>query len=70
MDQEIESAINTALFHHKAPAHNRVMNGKRNSKREIPAIRHPNATAVMTLLDRDIIIAAARTVVKVVVDIE
>ena len=70
MDQEIASAINRALFHQKAPAHIRIMNAKRNAKGAITAITHPNATAEMALQYRDIIITAARTVNKGVVDVE
>jgi hypothetical protein len=70
MDQEIASAINRALFHQKAPAHIRIMNAKRNAKGAITAITHPNATAEMALQYRDIIITAARTVDKGVVDVE
>ena len=70
MDQEIASAINRALFHQKAPAHIRIMNAKRNAKGAITAITHPNATADIALQNRDIIINAARTVDKGVVDLE
>jgi hypothetical protein len=70
MDQEIASAINRALFHQKAPAHIRIMNTKRNAKGAITAITHPNSTAEMALHYRDIIITAARTVDKGVMDVE
>jgi hypothetical protein len=70
MDQEIASAINRALFHQKAPAHVRIMNAKRNAKGAITAITHPNATAEMAMQYRDIIITAARTVDRGVVDVE
>jgi outer membrane biosynthesis protein TonB len=70
MDQEIASAINRALFHQKAPAHIRIMNAKRNARGAITAITHPNATAWMAVHYRDIIITAARTVDKGVVDVE
>jgi len=70
MDQEIASAIKRALFHQKAPTHVRIMNAKRNAKGAITAIRHPNATAEIALQSRNIIITAARTVDKGVVDIE
>jgi len=70
MDQEITSAINRALFHQKAMAHIRIMNAKRNVKGAITAITHPNATAQMALQYRDIIITAARTADKGVVDVE
>jgi len=70
MDQEIASAISRALFHQKAPAHIRIMNAERNAKGAITAITHPNATAEMALQYRDIIITAARTVDKGVVDVE
>jgi len=70
MDQEIASAINRALFHQTAPAHVRIMNAKRNAKGASNAITHPNATGEMALQYRDIIITAARTVDKGVVDVE
>jgi hypothetical protein len=70
MDQEIASAINRALFHQKAPAHIKIMNAKRNAKGTITAITHPNATAELAMQYRDIIITAARTVDRGVVDVE
>jgi hypothetical protein len=70
MDQEIASAINSALFHQKALAHMRIMNTKRNAKGAITVITHLNATAEMALQYRDIIITVARTVDKGVVDIQ
>jgi len=70
MDQEIASAINTALFHQKALAHIRFINAKRNSKGAITAITQQNATAAMALQYREIIITAASTVDKGVVDIQ
>jgi len=70
MDQEIASAINRALFHQKAPAHVRIMNAKRNAKGAITAITHPNATAEMALQYADMIIAAASSVDKGVLDVE
>jgi hypothetical protein len=70
MDQEIASAINRALFHQKAPAHVRIMNAKRNARGTITAVTHQNATAAMALMYRDVIITAARTVDKGVIDVE
>ena len=70
MHQEIASGINRALFHLKAPAHVRIMNAKWNAKGAITAITHPNATTEMALQYRDIIITAARTVDKGVLDVE
>jgi len=70
MDQEIASAINRALFHQQPPAHIRMMNARFDAKRAITAIAHQNATAEMALRYRDIIIMAARTVDKEVVDVE
>jgi len=46
------------------------MNAKRNAKGAITAITHPNATAEMALQYHDIIITAARTVDKGVIDVE
>jgi len=70
MDQEIASAINRALFHQQAPAHIRIMNARRNAKGAITAITHQNATAEMAMQYRDIIITAARTVDRGVVDVD
>jgi hypothetical protein len=70
MDQEIASAINRELFHQKAPAHNRIMNAKRNAKGAITAITHPNTTPGMAMQYRDVIITAVRTVDRGVVDVE
>jgi len=70
MVQEIASAINRALFHQQAPAHIRIMNARRNEKGAITAITHQNATAEMALQYRDIIVTAARTVDKGVIDVE
>jgi len=70
MDQEIASAINGALFCQQAPAHIRILNARRNAKGAITAITHRNATAAMAMLSRDIMITAAMTVDKRVVDVE
>jgi hypothetical protein len=70
MDKEIASAINRALFHQKAPAHIRIMNARSNAKGAITAITHQNATAEMALRYSNIIITAARTIDKGVVDVE
>jgi hypothetical protein len=70
MDHENASAINRALFHQQALAHIRIMNAKWNARDAITAITHPNVTAEMAMRYRDIIITAARTVVRGVVDVE
>jgi len=70
MDQEIASGINRALCHQEAPAHIRIMNARRNAKGAITAITLQNATAEIAMQYRDIIITAARTVDKGVVDVE
>jgi hypothetical protein len=70
MDQEVASAFNRALFHQKAPAHIRIMNAKSHAKGPITAITHENATAVMALTYGDVIINAAHTVDKGVIDVE
>ena len=51
-------------------AHIRIMKAKRNAKGAITAITHPNATAEIAMQDLDIIIIAARTVDRGVVDVE
>jgi len=70
MDEEIASAVNRAPFQQQAPAHVRIMNARRNAKGTITAITHQNATAEMALLYRDIIIKAARSVDKGIIDVE
>jgi len=70
MDEEIASAVNRALFKQQAPAHVWIMNARRNAKGTTTAIMHQNATAEMALLYRDIIIKAARSVEKVIIDVE
>jgi hypothetical protein len=70
MDEEIASAVNRELFQQQAPAHVRIMNARRNAKGTITAITHQNATAEMALLYRDIIIKAARSVDKRIMDVE
>jgi hypothetical protein len=70
MDQEIASAINRVLFHQQAPAHIRIMNARRNAMGAITVITHQNATGEMPLQYRDIILKAARTVDKGVIDVE
>jgi len=70
MDQEIASVINSTHFHQQAPAHIVIMNARRLAKGEITAIAHLNSTAKMIRRYHDMIITAARTVVKGVVDVE
>jgi hypothetical protein len=70
MDQEIVPVITSALIHQKLPAHIRIMNAKSNAKGAITGIKHLNATAELAVQDRDIIITAARTVAKGVVDVQ
>jgi hypothetical protein len=70
MNQEIASAINRAFFEQTAPVYIRIMNARRNAKGSIRAITHQNATAVMAMQYRDIMITAARTVDRGVVDVE
>jgi len=70
MDEEIASAVNRALFQQQAPVHVRIMNARRNARGTITAITHQNATADMALLYRDIIMKAARSVDKVIIDVE
>jgi len=70
MDEDIASAVNPALFQQQAPAHGQVMNARRNEKGTITAITNPNATEEMALLYRDIIIKAARSVDKGIINME
>jgi hypothetical protein len=70
MHQAIGSVINRGLFHHKAPAHIRIMNAKRNTKGAITAFMLPNASAEMALQYRDTIITAVRMVDQGVGDVE
>jgi hypothetical protein len=70
MDQEIASVINRALFHQQAPAHIKSINARSYANGAITAITHQNAMAEMSMPYRDIIIRAARTVDKGVLDVE
>jgi len=70
MDEEIASAVNRALFQQQAPAHVRIMNASRNARGRITTITQQNAMAEMALLYRDIIIKAARSVDKGIIDVE
>jgi len=70
MDDEITSAVNRALFQQHAPAHVRIINTRMNVKGTITALTYQNPTAEMALLFRDIIIQAARTVDKGIIDVE
>jgi len=70
MDEEIASAVDRALLQQQAPAHVRIMNARRNAKGTITPITHQNATAEMALLYRAIIIKAARSVVKGIINVE
>ena len=70
MDPEIALAIKRALFHQQALADIRIMNARKNAKGAITTSRHQDATAKMVLGYRDIIITAAGTVDKVVVDVK
>jgi hypothetical protein len=70
MDQDIESAINRALFHLPALAHIWMMNTTRNAKCTITAITHRNITAEMALHNCGIITHPARTVDTGVVDVK
>jgi len=70
MDQEISSAINRELYHLMAPAHNRNMNANRNAKGLITELTHLNVRAELALENSDIIITAAGTVAKGVMDLE
>jgi len=69
MDKEIAHVIDRALFHQKSPATIRIMNAKRNAKGTMKSITHPNETAEMAMRYRDIIITAAKSVYRGVVDV-
>jgi hypothetical protein len=70
MDEEIAPAVNRVLFLQLAPAHVQIMNERRNARGTITAITNQNATAEMVLWNRDIIIKAARSVEKGIIDVE
>jgi len=70
MDEDIASAINRALSQQQAPAHIQIMNARRNAKGATTAVRQQNATAEMALLYRDVIIRAARSVDRGIIDME
>jgi hypothetical protein len=68
-DEEIASAINRVVFHQEAPVLTMIMNAKRQAQGVITAINHMNATAKIAVQYRDIVITAARTVRKCVMDV-
>jgi len=70
MDQEMASAMNRALFHQQTLADIRIMNARSNARGAVTAIAHQNAAAEMAVQYPDIIITAARTVQKEVVDVQ
>jgi hypothetical protein len=49
IDEEIASAINTALFHLQAPAQLRMMNTRMNVRSSITDITHQNVTEEIAL---------------------
>jgi hypothetical protein len=69
-DQEIESAINRALFHHQALGHIRMMNAKRDFKGAMMAITHLNRSAGTACWNRDIIVTPVRSIDYGVVCVE
>jgi hypothetical protein len=70
MNQEIASAINRVPVQQEAPAHNRIMNARRNPKGAIMTIMHQNETVDLALQYHDIITTVARTDDKQVIDVE
>jgi uncharacterized protein (DUF169 family) len=70
MVQEIASGINRALSHQHAPAHIKIMNARRNVKGAIMAITQQSATAEIAMQHCEIIMTAARTVARGVVDVK
>lgn len=56
MDEEIESAIDRALFHNEALTHIRIRNGRRNANGASMANMHQNASAEMAVRHHVIII--------------
>jgi hypothetical protein len=70
MDEEIELAINRALFLQQALAHIKIMKTRRNVEDTIMAFTNYYPTAEMTVLYCDIIITAMRTEDEGVVDVE
>jgi len=70
MHQEIASVINEVHFHQQAPAHMRIMNTRMNAKGVIIAVMHWNTTTEIAMRYHNIIITAAMTVDRGVVDVE
>jgi hypothetical protein len=70
MHEEIATAVIRALFQPPSTAVVWIMNARRNAQGTITAITHPNTTADMALLYRDIIIKAGRSVYKWIIDVE
>jgi len=69
MDQDIASAINRARFPAQAPAHSRSINAGRRGNGTITVITHQTATPEIALHYCKIIIMAAGTLGKGVVDV-
>jgi hypothetical protein len=70
MVQDIASVINRLLFHQEALANIRILKVRRNPNGAINAITHQNATPEISMQCRDMIIWAARTVDRGVLDVE
>jgi len=70
VEEFITPAVTRAMFWQQAPAHIRITNPKRNASGTITAITHPNASAELAFQYWDIIIKAARSVAKQIIDVE
>jgi hypothetical protein len=70
MGQEIASALHRVRFHQMAPAHIRIIHIRRTGNGATTAISHPNATALIALHYREIMITAGRPVENGVTDVE
>jgi len=70
MDQGIASVINRVRFYLKAPASMLILNAKRTAKGAITVMVDPNAMAAKLSVNHNVIIHAACTVNKGVIDVE
>jgi hypothetical protein len=69
-DEDLTSAVNRALFKKGVPAHIRIASVRQNHRGTISAVTSELATAEMALRFKDLIITAARSVDKGVIDLQ
>jgi len=70
MDEEIAPAINIVPFNQQLLAHIRIKNSKSNANSAITPLTNHNVMPKITLLYLDVLITAAWTIYKGIVDVE